>query len=317
MQRDSAVCLIGEDVGEAGGPFGASRGLRAEFGPWRVRDTPICESAITGIALGAAMNGLRPVAEVMFVDFLTLAMDQLVNQAAKIRYMSGGKLAAPLVIRTLCSAGRQTGPQHGQSLEAWVSHVPGLRVVWPATPADAKGLLKAAIRTDDPVVVIESLALWNTAGPVPDGEHLVPIGAGEIKRPGRDVTVVAIGGAVPRALAAAETLAADGIEVEILDPRTLSPLDEGLLLESLRRTGRLVVVHDAVGPYGAGAEIAAVAAGKGFRHLKAPIVRVTAPFAPVPFPPWLEQAYFPQPDGIAAAVRGVLSGPAFEDGRRA
>lgn len=256
------------------------------------------------------MTGLRPVAEVMFFDFVTLAMDQLVNQAAKISYMSGGKFHAPMVIRTLCGAGRGTGPQHGQSLEVWLSHVPGLKVVWPATPEDAKGLLKAAIRDDDPVVVVESLGLWGQRGEVPDGDHVLPIGQGVTRREGEDATVVAWGSAVGRALEATEQLSEEGIEAEVLDLRTLSPLDEDLILSSLRRTGRLAVVHDAVAPFGAGAEVAAIAASAGFGALKAPVARVTPPFAPVPFTPNLEQAYFPQPDDVKDAVRDLVNSKA-------
>lgn len=308
MARDPRVVIFGEDVGKIGGPFGASRGLLEAFGPQRVRDTPISEAAIVGVGLGAALNGLRPVAEVMFMDFVTLAMDQLVNQSAKMAYMSGGKMSVPLVVRTLCGAGRGTGPQHGQSLEAWLAHVPGLKVVWPSCPTDAKGLLQAAIRDDDPVVFVESLNLWNTREEVPDGDCALPIGKGVVRRAGRDVTVVAWGSAVPRALTAATDLARRGIEAEVLDLRSLSPLDEELVLGSLSRTGRLVVVHDAVAPFGPGAEIAALAASKGFAALKAPVVRVTAPFSPVPFAPELERVYFPQPEAIAGAVTALLAG---------
>jgi pyruvate/2-oxoglutarate/acetoin dehydrogenase E1 component len=307
MERDSRVVLVGEDVGKSGGTYIASKGLYDRFGPHRVRDTPISEAALIGLATGAAMTGLRPIVELMFFDFLGLAADQLVNHAAKVSSVSGGAFSVPMVMRTMCGAGRNTGPQHGQSLETWIAHVPGLKVVWPSTPADMKGLLKAAIRDPNPVVVIESLALWATRGEVPDGDHLVPIGQAAIARPGDDVTIVAHGGAVPRALAAAEALAAEQqVSAEVLDLRTLSPLDTATILSSLAKTGRLVVVHDAVGPYGVGAEVAAVAAGEGFAHLRAPVQRVTAPFAPVPFPPQLEAAYFPQPAGIAEAAMRTL-----------
>ncbi|MBI2964282.1 MAG: alpha-ketoacid dehydrogenase subunit beta [Deltaproteobacteria bacterium] len=306
LARDPSVCVLGEDVGRAGGAFGATAGLLGAFGAERVRDTPICEAGIVGVAVGAAMAGLRPVAEVMFMDFLGLAMDQLVNQAAKLRHMSAGRIGVPMVVRTICGAGRQTGPQHGQSFEAWLGHVPGLKVVWGSTPADARGLLKAAIRDADPVVVIESLSLWGQSGDVPEGDGVVPIGRAAVRRAGRDVTVVAYGSAVHRALAAARTLEGEGIEAEVLDLRTLNPLDEDGVLESLHRTRRLVVVHDAVGPCGTGAEIAALAAGKGYRDLDAPVVRVTAPFTLVPFVPALEQLYFPQAERIADAVRSVV-----------
>lgn len=306
LERDPAVCLLGEDVGAAGGPFGATRGLQAAFGPTRVRDTPICEAGIVGVAVGAALTGLRPVVEVMFLDFVGLAMDQLVNQAAKMRHMSGGLLGVPMVVRTLCGSGRQTGPQHGQNLEAWISHVPGLKVVWGSNPADARGLLKAAIRDPDPVVVIESLNLWGQLGPIPEGDGVVPIGQAAVRRSGRDVTLVSYGSAVNRTLAAADLLAQEGIEAEVVDLRTLSPLDEQTILASLSRTGRLVVVHDAVGPCGCGAEVCTLAATRGYGYLRAPAARVTAPFTPVPVPPELEQEYFPQPNRIAAAVRETL-----------
>ncbi len=308
LERDATVCLLGEDIGSAGGPFGATSGLQAIFGDRRVHDTPICEAGIMGVAVGAAMTGLRPVVEIMFLDFLGLAMDQLANQAAKIRHMSAGRVGVPLVVRTPCASGRQTGPQHAQNFEAWVSHVPGLKVVWGSTPADARGLLKAAIRDPDPVVVIESLNLWGQRGEVPDGDGVVPIGQAAVRRSGRDVTVVAYGSVVVRCLEASSILAKENVEAEVIDLRTLSPMDEGTVLESLRRTGRLVVVHDAVGPCGFGAELCALAAEKAYAQLRAPVVRVTAPFTPVPFEPGLEKAYFPQPSKIAAAVRALVAG---------
>ena len=222
MGRDERVTLAGEDVAQPGGPFGASRGLLEKFGPWRVKDTPISEAAIAGLAVGAALAGLRPVVEIMFLDFMALAMDQIVNQAAKTRYMSGGRLSLPMTIRMLCGAGRNNGPQHSQSLEAWLCHVPGLKVVWPSTPAEAKGLLKSAIRDDDPVIVIDSLNLWTSRGPVPDGDHLTPIGKADVKRSGADVTIVAVGCMVHRALGAAERLAAQEIDAEVLDLNALA-----------------------------------------------------------------------------------------------
>ena len=307
MARDPRVVVVGEDVGQPGGTYVATKGLFDRFGAGRVRDTPISEATLVGMATGAAMTGLRPVVEIMFMDFITLGTDQLVNHAAKVSSVSGGEFRVPLVLRTMCGAGRNTGPQHGQSFESWLAHVPGLKVVWPSNPADMKGLLKSAVRDDNPVVVIESLALWGTRGEVPDGEHLVPIGSAATARAGDDVTLVAWGGAVPRTLAAAETLDADhGIAAEVLDLRTLSPLDEEAILASLARTGRLVVVHDAVGPYGPGAEIAALAATHGFGSLKAPVGRVTAPFAHVPFSRELEAAYFPQPAQVVEAARKAV-----------
>jgi pyruvate/2-oxoglutarate/acetoin dehydrogenase E1 component len=306
MDRDPAVVLFGEDVARAGGTFLATRGLLERFGPVRVRDTPISEGALVGAAVGAAMTGLRPIVEIMFLDFLTLAADQLVNHAAKVASVSDGAFAVPMVLRTLNGAGKAAGPQHGQSLEAWVAHVPGLKVVMPSTPADAKGLLKAAVRDPGPVVVIESLAAWGLKGDVPDGDHLVPIGEAAVARAGDDVTIVSWGAAVHRALAAAESLAGEGISVEVLDLRTLSPLDADAILRSLERTGRLVVVHDAVGPFGGGAEVMAIAASEGFHALRAPVRRVTAPFAPVPLGSALEAAYYPQTQDITDAVRGVI-----------
>ncbi|AEA24300.1 Pyruvate dehydrogenase (acetyl-transferring) [Pseudonocardia dioxanivorans CB1190] len=309
MARDEAVCVLGEDVGAPGGPFGATKGLLDEFGAARVRDTPISEATIVGAALGASMTGLRPVVEVMFLDFMTVAMDQVVNQAAKVGYMSGGHYRAPMVVRTICASGRNTGPQHAQNLEAWLAHVPGLTVVWGSNPADARGLLKSAIRDDGPVVVIESLAEWSRRGEVADDpDALVPIGVAAVRRPGTDVTVVTWGGAVHRVDAAAAALA-DEVDVEVIDLRTISPWDRATVLESVRRTGRLVVVHDAVAAFGAGAEIAATVAEHCFGDLRAPVTRVAAPFAPSPFPPQLEAAYLPQPGTIADAIRAsVLQG---------
>jgi pyruvate dehydrogenase E1 component beta subunit len=306
MDRDERVVLVGEDVGLPGGPFSASRGLLEKFGPWRVKDTPISEAAIAGLGVGAALAGLRPVVEIMFMDFLGLAMDQIVNQAAKVSYMSGGRQRLPLTIRTMCGSGRNNGPQHSQNLEAWFAHVPGLKVVWASTAADAKGLLKAAIRDDNPVVVVESLSLWTSKDALEDGERLTPIGKALVRRSGTDVTLVAAGAMVPRALAAAEQLAGEGIEVEVIDLRTLSPLDHETILASVARTHRLVIAHDAVKPFGFGAEIAAIVAEEALHELDAPIRRVAAPWAPVPFSPVLEGAYYPQAAQIQAALRSVL-----------
>jgi pyruvate/2-oxoglutarate/acetoin dehydrogenase E1 component len=307
MERDPTVVIFGEDIAAAGGTFLATRGLLERFGPSRVRDTPISEGALVGAAVGAAMTGLRPIVEIMFLDFLTLASDQLVNHAAKVASVSDGEFAAPMVMRTINGAGRAAGPQHGQSLESWVAHIPGLKVVMPSTPADAKGLLKAAVRDPGPVVVIESLAVWGMKGEVPDGDHVVPIGEASVARAGTDVTLVSWGGAVQRTLAAAEQLGDEhGIAAEVLDLRTLSPMDTGAILRSLERTGRLVIVHDAVGPFGGGAEVAAVAASEGFHALRAPVRRLTAPFAPVPLGTALEAAYYPQTQDIVTTVREVL-----------
>jgi pyruvate dehydrogenase E1 component beta subunit len=307
LERDPRVVLFGEDVGTPGGPFGASRGLQERFGAARVRDTPLAELAITGVAVGAAMTGLRPVVEIMYFDFATLAMDQLVNQAAKMRYMSGGELHVPMTLLTFCGSGRGSGPQHSQSLESWLAHVPGLSVVYPSTAADAKGLLKAAIRTDDPVVFIESSRLWTARSEVPDGDHVVPIGSAAVVRPGADVTLVSWGWAASRTLEAAELLAEAGVDAEVLDLRTISPLDETAILDSVAKTGHLVVVHDAAGPFGPGAEIAALVAEHGFDTLRGPVARLTAPFAPAPFAKGLEDAYYPTPERIAGTTAELIA----------
>lgn len=306
MTRDDSVVILGEDVGAPGGTFGATRGLYQQFGKERVRDTPISETAIVGAAIGAAANGLRPVVEIMFMDFLGTCWDQVVNQMAKMHYMFGGQLKIPLVLRTHMGAGLSAGPQHSGSLEACVVHVPGLKVVMPSTPADAKGLLKAAIRDDNPVIVVENKTLYAVKGEVPVGEHLVPIGRAEVKREGSDVTVVALSRMVHEALKAAELLDVEGIGVEVLDPRTLSPLDVGTLLASVEKTGRLVVAHEAWAPCGVGAEIVTVVVEHAFRSLKAPVRRVTPPFAPVPFSPPMEKFWLPDSARIVAAIRDVI-----------
>ena len=307
MARDERVILLGEDVGAPGGTFGATKGLHQQFGGERVRDTPISETAIVGAAIGAAANGLRPIVEIMFMDFIGTCWDQVVNQMAKMRYMFGAQMRLPLVLRTHTGAGLNAGPQHSGSLEAWAVHVPGLKVVMPSTPADIKGLLKSAIRDDNPVIVVENKTLYAMKGEVPAGEHLVPIGRAEVKREGKDVTVVALSRMVHEALKAAELLSKDGISVEVLDPRTLSPLDRDALLASVAKTGRLVIAHEAWGPCGFGAEVAAIAADAGFRSLKAPVRRVTPPFTPVPFSPPMEKFWLPDAGKIAAAVREVCA----------
>lgn len=302
MDADDRIFLYGEDVGAPGGPFGASKGLQDRFGVDRVRDTPISEAAIVGTAVGAAMTGLRPVVEVMFMDFIGLAMDQLVNQAAKMSYMSGGAYHVPMVVRTICGAGRNTGPQHSQSFEGWLANVPGLKVVWPSNPADAYGLLLSAIEDDDPVIVIESLRLWTQRQDV-ESLAAIPLGTAATMRSGTHVTVVAWGSATQRVLSAAETCAAGGVEAEVIDLRSISPLDEDVVLESLARTGRLVVVEDGPARVGVGTRLAALAAGSGYGSLKAPVRIVCPPFAPVPFPPVLEEAYFPSEADISEAIR--------------
>ncbi|MBC7343235.1 MAG: alpha-ketoacid dehydrogenase subunit beta [Clostridia bacterium] len=306
MQRDPNVILYGEDVGLFGGCFGVTAGLLQEFGPERVIDTPITETAIVGSAVGAAAAGLRPIAEVMFVDFMGVCMDELLNQAAKMRYMFGGKARLPLVVRTPCGAGMSAAAQHSQSLEALFTHIPGLKVVMPSDPADAKGLMVAAIKDDNPVIYIEHKQLLNVSGEVPEGEYLVPLSQAEIKREGSDVTIVAWSWMVSKALAAAEILAKEGINAEVLDPRTLVPLDKEAILKSVGKTGKLVIVHEAVRTNGFGAEIAAIVADEGFDLLDAPIKRVTAPDTPIPFAPVLESAYLPNEEKIVKAVKELF-----------
>ncbi|HKI91884.1 MAG TPA: pyruvate dehydrogenase complex E1 component subunit beta [Gaiellaceae bacterium] len=305
MRADPRVLVIGEDVAE-GGPWGTTAGLAEEFGPERVRNTPISEAAICGIAIGAAQSGLRPVVEIMFVDFVTLALDQLVNQGAKAHFMSGGQLTVPLVLRTQGGAGQRGGAQHSQSLEAWLTHVPGLKVAMPSTAADAAGLLAAAIADPNPVVVVENKTLYFRRGQVPDGLGATPLGRASVVRAGRDVTVVALSRLVGEALVAAEELAPEGIEVEVIDPRTLVPLDLETIVASVARTHRLVVAHEAVQHGGFGAEIAAQVQAAAFDELDAPVERVGAPFAPIPFSPPLEDAYLPGREEVTAAVHATL-----------
>ncbi|HEU4673445.1 MAG TPA: pyruvate dehydrogenase complex E1 component subunit beta [Candidatus Limnocylindrales bacterium] len=309
LAADDSVVVLGEDV-TVGGPFGATAGLAEEFGATRIRNTPISEGTIVGLAVGAAARGLRPIVEIMFIDFATLAMDQLVNHAAKLRYMSGGQLTVPLTIRVQGGASGAFGAHHSQSLEAWFAHVPGLRVVAPSTPADAYGLLRAAIRDPDPVLVIEHRALYWGRGPVETGDAaIVPIGRAAIRRPGRDVTLISYSRMAQTTLAAADLLAADGVEAEVLDLRTISPLDTDAILESVRRTRRAVVAHEAVVPFGVGAEVAATIGTGAFDVLAAPVERVGAPFAPPPASPILEAAFVPDAAAIAAAARRTLDAP--------
>jgi pyruvate/2-oxoglutarate/acetoin dehydrogenase E1 component len=306
MRADERVIVLGEDVAE-GGPYTATAGLAEEFGTDRVINTPISEGAITGVAVGAAQSGLRPVLEIMFVDFVTLALDQLVNAAAKAHFMSGGQLTVPLVLRTQGGAGYRGAAQHSQSLESWLTHVPGLKVVMPSRAVDAAGLLAAAIADPNPVVFVENKTLYFRKEDVPEPSPPVAIGEAVTLRHGRDVTVVALSRLAHDALVAAERLAAeDGIEVEVIDPRTLVPLDLETIVASVGRTHRLVVAHEAVEVGGFGAEIVAQVQAAAFDELDAPIARVGAPFTPVPLSPPLEDAYLPGPDGIVAAVRGLL-----------
>ena len=307
MRDDSTVFLIGEDIGAAGGSFKATRDLLDIYGPERVYDAPIAEAAITGIAVGAALTNMRPVAEIMFMDFITLSMDMLVNQAAKARSMFGGQGSVPMVLRTPHGGGLNAGPQHSQCLEAWLAHVPGLKVVCPSNPAEAYSLLRAAIDDPDPVIVVENKALYAMKGEVPETPERVEIGKARIARPGEDATVVAYGAAVGLAEAAADVMAAEGVEVEVIDLRSIQPWDEACVLESLSRTHNLVVVHEAVEAFGVGAEMAARMADIGFDELDGPIIRVGAPFAPSPFGKTLEEAYRPDADRIVTALRRTLA----------
>jgi pyruvate dehydrogenase E1 component beta subunit len=306
MQRDPNIYVAGEDVGVYGGIFGVTGGLLDQFGDKRVRDTPITESAIIGTAVGAAAAGLRPVIELMFVDFIGVALDQLYNQAAKMKYMFGGKAKLPITLRTTCGAGMGAAAQHSQCLEAWFMHIPGLKVVMPSTPYDAKGLLISAIRDDNPVVFLEHKMLYGTQGEVPEESYAIPLGKADIKREGKDITVVATSMMVGRALSAAEKLVGEGISLEVVDPRTLSPLDEETILNSVRKTHRLLIVHEEVKFAGSGAEIAAMVAEKAFDYLDAPIVRIGAPFTPVPFSPPLEQEFIPSEEKIIQAVKKLM-----------
>ena len=307
MERDPNIYVAGEDVGVFGGCFGVTAGLLEQFGEKRVKDTPITESAIVGTAVGAASVGLRPVIELMFVDFIGVALDQLYNQAAKMKYMFGGKAKIPMVMRTACGAGIGAAAQHSQCLEALFMHLPGLKVVMPSTPYDAKGLLIEAIRDDNPVVFLEHKMLYAMEGEVPEGAYTIPFGEADIKREGEDVIVVATANMVHTALGAAETLAADGISLEVVDPRTLYPLDGETIFASVKKTHRLVILHEEVKFAGSGAEIAAQVAEEAFDYLDAPILRVAAPFCPVPFSPPLEKAYVPSEQQLIDAVRKVMA----------
>jgi pyruvate dehydrogenase E1 component beta subunit len=306
LKRDERVFVIGEDVGKFGGAMAVTRGLFDEFGPKRLVDTPISESAIIGAALGSALTGLMPVAEIMFIDFTAVCLDQIVNQVAKVRYMLGGQVQVPLVIRTQGGAGKGYAAQHSQSLEAWFSHVPGLIVVMPSTPRDARGLLKSAIREPNPVIYIEHKVLYNTEGEVPDAEELIPLGRAEVKRPGQDVTITAHSMQVLKALEAAETLAKEhGIDAEVVDLRTVSPLDEETILASVRKTGKLVTVEEGYENNGIGAEVVSRVIAKAFDALDAEPVRVAFPNSPIPFAKSLEQALLPNPKKIAEAVLSI------------
>lgn len=305
MRRDSRVCILGEDVAEAGTPFKVLSGLVEEFGTERVIDTPISEAGFTGVGVGAAMTGMRPVIDIMFGDFLTLTMDQMVNQAAKVHYMSGGKWKVPMVLRTTLGATRRSAAQHSQSLHAWLSHVPGLKVVLPSTPYDAKGLLKTAIRDENPVVFFEDKMMYKLKGPVPEEDYTIPFGVADVKRVGRDVTIVATSSMVQVALGAAALLEKIGISAEVVDPRTTWPLDEKALIESATKTSRVIVVDEGYARYGVTAEIASVIAEGAFYDLEAPVRRIGAMHVPIPFSPPLEDLTVPTEQAVFEAARAL------------
>ena len=305
MRRDSRVFILGEDIAEAGHPFKVLTGLVEEFGPERVLDTPISEAGFTGVAVGAAMTGLRPVVDIMFGDFVTLIMDQIVNQAAKVHYMSGGKWRVPMVLRTTLGATRRSAAQHSQSLHAWFCHIPGLKVVLPSTPYDAKGLLKTAIRDENPVAFFEDKMMYRLKGPVPEEEYTIPLGAADIKREGTDITIVATSSMVQVALGAAKLLEEAAISAEVVDPRTLWPLDEKTLINSARKTSRVIVMDEGYGRYGVAAEIASVISEGAFFDLEAPVKRLGAMHVPIPFSPPLEDATVPTEQSVFEAARAM------------
>jgi acetoin:2,6-dichlorophenolindophenol oxidoreductase subunit beta len=303
MRRDQSIFVIGEDVAEAGTPFKVLSGLVEEFGKERIIDAPISEPGFTGMGVGAAMTGMRPIVDIMFGDFLTLAMDQIANQAAKIHYMSGGKWKVPIVFRTTLGATRRSAAQHSQSLQAWPSHIPGLKVVLPSTPYDAKGLLKTAIRDENPVVFMEDKLMFQQKGPVPEGEILIPFGIADVKRPGSDITLVATSSMVQVALKAAELLQELGLSAEVIDPRTTVPLDRNTLIESAKKTGRVIVLDEGHEQYGVSAELAAVIAEGAFYYLDAPVKRMAAMNVPIPFSPSLEDLTVPTPEKLVEMAK--------------
>ena len=306
MERDENVVIVGEEVGVWGGTYAVTRGFYDKFGPERVRDTPIAEAAIVGSAIGAALVGLRPIAELMTINFAFVAMDHIVNEAAKLRYMFGGQFTLPLVIRAVGGGGRQLAATHSQTPDAVFAHFPGLKVVAPATPADAKGLLKAAIRSDDPILFIENATLYQWRGQVPEGDYTIPIGQSKIQRPGRDVTIVTYSKMLQKSMQAAEQLAKEGIEAEIVDLRTLRPLDMAPVLESFKKTNRAVIVEEGWRSYGVGSEVAARIYEQAFDYVDAPIQRVAQKEVPLPYNRELEQMALPQVEDILAAVKEVL-----------
>ena len=308
MRKNDDVFLMGEDIGVYGGAFGVSRGMIEEFGPERIRNTPISEAGIAGAAVGSALTGMRPIMELQFSDFITIALDQIVNQAAKLRYMYGGKGKVPMVVRTPSGSGTGAAAQHSQSLEAWVTHIPGLKVVQPSTAYDAKGLLKAALDDDNPVIFYEHKLLYKTSSEVPEEEYSIPLGKAEVKREGTDITIVATAIMVHKALEAAAELEKEGISVEVVDPRTLVPLDTETIIESVAKTGHLVVVHEAVKRGGFGGEIASmIAESEAFDYLDAPIKRLGGVETPIPYNPELEKAAIPQIPDIVIAVKETLT----------
>ena len=306
MLRDPNVILLGEEIGVFNGVYKVTRGLLDEFGPDRVRDTPISEAAIAGAAVGLALVGMRPVAEIMYMDFLPICMDELATQAAKMRFMSGGQLKVPMVLRTQYSLGRQHGAQHSQFTPAWFFQVPGLKVVVPATPYDAKGLLKSAIREPNPVLFLEGGLLYRTKGPVPEEEYTIPLGKADTKRKGDDVTIVGVSRLVGEALTAAKKLEEKGVSAEVIDVRTLQPLDLATIVESVKRTSRLIIASDDIKTGGVGSEISAAVIENAFDYLDAPIMRVACPDTPIPFSPPLEQQYMPNADKIVQAADQII-----------
>jgi acetoin:2,6-dichlorophenolindophenol oxidoreductase subunit beta len=306
MRADEDIFCAGEDIGAFGGVFGTYGGLQKEFGARRVVDTPISEQAIVGLGIGSSVTGLRPIVDLMFMDFICVAMDQIVNQAAKLKYMFGGKATVPLTITTAGGAGLSAAAQHSQSLEAILCHIPGLKVVYPSNPYDMKGLMVSCIREDNPTVMVKHKRLLGMSGPVPEDLYAIPLGQANILRPGKDVTVVAWGRMANESLAAAERLAGEGIDCEVIDPRTLQPFDTTMVVNSARKTNRVIVVHEAVRFGGLGAEIAAQVQEEAFDYLDAPVARIGAPFSPVPFSPALEQHYVPDAKSIATGIRDVL-----------
>jgi len=307
MHRDERVVLLGEEIGVFEGAYKVTKGLLKEFGPTRVMDTPISEAAIAGAAIGAALAGLRPVAEIMYMDFLPLCLDQIATQAAKMHFMSGGKLRVPMVLRTQYSLGRVHGSQHSQFFPSWFFQVPGIQVVLASTPSDAKGLLKASIREESPTIFIESAMLYRTKGPVPEGDYVIPLGKCDVKRKGDDLTIVAVSRVVNEALSAAVKLEEQGVGAEVIDPRTIQPLDLDTIVESVGRTGRLMIASDDVKSGGIGSEIAATMVEEAFDLLDAPILRVACSNMPIPFSPTLEHEYMPNADKIVQAAKKLFA----------